>query len=449
MPNLRYSSTFFWLALAIIYMGIGLYWFINPSFTEQLTSQTIHIVIFLSVLAVLCTSIARILPQTQNPLIFAIIQLRRVPFLFWLIWLAQFFLFIMGWIVIFQPAVGIFITPIEIFYLFAVAVWLFAYWLIQLNRPTLQHMLTTLKWRINLIITIGTILFLFISIELGMRYFLVMSDNFAFSTMHQNWVRMYWNPVNSLGYRDNEPAQNSTQIPIIVMGDSLVTGYGVNSIDNTFPHQLENLLGTDYYVNIVAQPGWGTSTALGNLQQYPVKPKILILSFFINDILEGPAKDAYQIPFPGIRVNPSPEATWWVNNFYVFNFYYYRIYHYSTVSSGQKYSDWILNAYQDPAVWQAYQQELASVITWATTHDATLVALVWGNLANLQSSADATQKVQAYFLAQNIPVVYMPDILQTMPPSQLTVNAFDAHPSGYSHQQAADNLYKIILQLQN
>jgi hypothetical protein len=447
MAKLHQPSTLFWLAILVIYIGVGVYLSTNTFTTEQLSPEVTNTLILMSIFGVLCTTVTRILPHTQNPLFFAISQFRSIPFLFWLIWMAQFFLAITTWIVVFQPAIGMFITPLEIYFLCASVIWLFGYWLIPLNRLTLNLMLITLRWRINLLITIGTLLFLLISIELGMRYLLVMSDNFAFSKMHQNWVRIYWNPINSLGYRDNEPSD--TPIPVIVMGDSLVTGYGVNSINDTFPHQLEKQLGENYHINIVAQPGWGTTTALGNLDQYPVKPKILVLSFFINDILEGTAKDAYQTPFPGIRVNPSPEIEWWVNNFYVFNFYYYRIYHYSTVSSGQKYSDWVLNAYQDPKVWEAYQQELKTVINWANNHNAQLIALIWGNLANPQSSTNATQKVQAYFLAQNIPVVYMPDILQNTSSSQLTVNAFDAHPSVYSHQQAADNLYKTIIQLQD
>ena len=390
--------------------------------------------IILAWLAVLMRSV----PTLAKPMVW----LWRFPALLWLLELVAFVGVMVVWLINFQPAIGIPLSGAAWYWLVACA-----YGLIVL--PTAGRRSQAPKpigWVAGPLITLTTLVLIVLGLELGLRYVWVMSDNFQFSKMHRNWSRLYWKPLNEIGegYRDYPPAPNDERTHILVAGDSLAAGYGVNNIDDTFPHQLGDLLGDNYTVNLVAQPGWGISTALGSLQSYPTKPDIIVLSHYINDIAEGPAGQQYGQPFPSIRLDPPENRRWWVENFYIANFLHYRVFLYTQHDSVGLYNDWLRGAYQNSAVWNAYQDEMKAWIDWANTNDAELVVLVWPNLLDIEGWRDVTDPVVTYFEERDIPVVDMGDDLLGEAPRKLTVNRFDAHPSVYSHQVAAGHLHRVL-----
>lgn len=368
-----------------------------------------------------------------------LIQLRKFPAFLWILWLLGLIAAVASWILNFQPAIGILTSPIEYFWLIATAATLiflpFAGW------SRLENI--RMGWTANLFISITTFVFLVIFLEMGLRYFWVSSDNFQFSKMHQNWSRLYWNPINELGYRDFAPPNpNDGRIHILVAGDSLASGYGINRIEDTFPHQLNAILGENYTVNIAAQPGWGV--ALEAAQSYPIKPDILILSHYINDINEGNAGRLYGRGFPQIRLEPDENLLWWLDNFYLANFLYYRVFLYTQHDAVGLYNDWVYGAYADEGVWAAYEEELQAVIDWTAAENIELIVLLWPNLRDIAGSKSLTDPVGSYFNEQGVRVVDMGEILVSENPTNLTVNLFDAHPSIYSHERAAEALAAIL-----
>lgn len=370
---------------------------------------------------------------------------QRFPGLFWLLWLLGFAAVFVFWLILFQPSLATSWQSLEVFYLLSCIYWLIFFFSTGLNRAELQFMLEKSGIGSGFVLMLASIIIVIFSIELGMRYIWVYSDSFAFSRMHQTWMDVYWKPLNSLSYRDNEPpASADSRTHIIVAGDSLASGYGVNDINDTFPHLLQKKLGDDYTTNIVAQPGWGISTAMHFVQEYPVAPDILILSHYLNDIIEGDAKNQYGVPFPQLRITPDPALAWWIDTFYIPNFFFYRLYHYSSGDAAGKYNRYTLAAYDNPAVWAAYEQELQAVIDWTAAHHIRLIVLVWCNLLDADDSRRYTIPVVEYFHTRDIPVVDMTAILANEPASKLVVNPYDSHPSVYSHTQAATALFTIV-----
>jgi hypothetical protein len=401
-------------------------------------------------------ALLRLTPSMGRPMRW----LWRIPALLWLIWLVALVALLVGWLLYYQPAAGINLRPIEWLYLLASAYGLLFLFTTAVNArnasstgstgepkpvPKQQRSLGILA---GPLITLTTVLLILIGLELGMRFVWIASDSFQFSKMHQNWARLYWNPLNELDYRDYAiPAADDFRQHVIVAGDSLAAGYGVNDIADTFPHLLGDLLGEGYTVNIVAQPGWGITTALAQLENYPLAPDILILSHYTNDIVEGPAGKQYNRPFPKIRLDPEPGLqAWLVNNSYLANFLYYRVFLYFRHESMTLYNDWIRNSYDDPAVWSAYEDEMQAVIDWAQAHQVQLVVLVWPNLLDVTGSRNLTTPVVDYFSLHGVPVVDMSVYLAETPVSRLVANRFDSHPSVYSHHQAAEQLFNALLE---
>lgn len=388
------------------------------------------------------TSLMRALPE-ESPWLRPLGWLRRVPALFALLGVAAGVGVCLGWLVIFQPSAGIALRPAEIWYGLASGYSVLFGLTCGLNAQARAALAARAGWGVSVTITLGTLAFIALGLELGLRYVWVMSDNFAFSKMHQTWHRLYWHPVNEWGYRD-VPVAAETQTNLLILGDSLVAGYGMNDIADTFPRLLAAQLPQDHAVNSVAQPGWGISTALGALANYPVQPDVLILSHFINDILEGPAGQQYAQPFPQIRIAPTGATAWWVETFHSANFLYYRAFHYFAVDSAALYNDHVRNAYADDAVWAAYQAEMRAYLDYAQAHNIPLIVLVWPDLLDVAGSQAITQPVVDYFEANGIAVVDMAAHLRAEAPAALVVNPFDAHPGPLSHQRAADALYSAL-----
>ena len=81
----------------------------------------------------------------------------------------------------------------------------------------------------------------------------------------------YWQPINSLGYRDYEwtPEKVGNRKRIVVVGDSFVAGGGVEKIEDRFSNQLGEKLGDDYVVMTVARNGWNTRQEIEGVLAYP------------------------------------------------------------------------------------------------------------------------------------------------------------------------------------
>ena len=81
----------------------------------------------------------------------------------------------------------------------------------------------------------ATILFsifvIFILLE-AIFMFIPRSDSVDFTLASNLWYQKYWKPINSLGFRDNEPDNNN---PVILfVGDSYTMGAGLKSVDDRF-----------------------------------------------------------------------------------------------------------------------------------------------------------------------------------------------------------------------
>lgn len=284
------------------------------------------------------------------------------------------------------------------------------------------------------LISVTAIIITLILLENGMRLWLVQSDSFGHSRMAQRWYARYWNPINSLGYRDGERLTVTPDIQrILVIGDSFVAGQGIDDADDTFPHQLSRLLGAGYTVNIAAQPGWESAEIWDALQADPLIPDVLILSHSLNDITWTDPSLFFQNPLTELP----PSVRWLVDNLEIPNFIFWRIAYPAQALD----PDFYARFYQDPLLWQKHTDMLQQFITYASDHQAQLIVLNW---PLLRGRDDLVRSVTDFFQAQNIPVVDMRTVLQGFTDDQIVVSIYDAHPNVFAHKRAAENLYVLI-----
>ena len=112
------------------------------------------------------------------------------------------------------------------------------------------------------------------------------------SKASQIWFAKYWKPITTEGYRDFPKTDAEKKKNVLVLGDSFAAGHGLDKTEERFSDQLEQKLGADKYaVYNLGVSGSDTRDEFQRLQKFPVKPDVLVLEYFPNDI-ERAARDA-------------------------------------------------------------------------------------------------------------------------------------------------------------
>lgn len=296
----------------------------------------------------------------------------------------------------------------------------------------------------NITLVFLTVFLTFMVLEIGFKLFFAQSDGFRYTLASRNWYQRYWHE-NSLGYRDVEwsPDLLAGKTKVMVVGDSFVAGSGIANPEDRFANQLGRLLGNDYAVLNVASPGWDTIDEVDAILEYPQKPDVLVLSYYINDI-EGTAY-ANGAQRPQIRQDPPAWFLPVVQNSHVVNFLYWRLIRLGPQEWADIYwNDWLKKISADPEIRWRHQQELLTIIEGAASEQIPLIVVVFPNLTAVDESSFITQPVIDLFRERNIPVLDVNTILAGRDPADTTVNAIDSHPNPAINLKVAEALYEMM-----
>ncbi len=334
----------------------------------------------------------------------------------------------------------------------SIAAWLVSFLAVGgIDRQELKSIATYLAYSraTGPLISLTTIVIILILAELFFRYGLRLTSTYADTLVHQRWNEAFWNPLNELSFRDY-PIQY--QLPpdkksVIVLGDSFAAGLGVRDIEDTFPHLLAAQLGDRYHVSVVAHAGWNTDAQLEGLQNYPLRPNILIHSYFLNDItyLGGQYLSAWNSQ----RLHPGPPFGELIDHFYLPNFLYWNVYMQYIRQNDVNYGEGILHVYRDEEVWSAHRADLQAILDWTREQGSDTIVLIWPVLTMVEASRPATEQVAHFYTSQGIPVINLADDFESYSPLELAVNPFDMHPNERAHRIAAERLYALMEALYN
>lgn len=296
----------------------------------------------------------------------------------------------------------------------------------------------------NLALVIFTLIFTLLALELYFKVFFAQTDGFNYTLASKNWFERYWHK-NSLGYRDIEwtPQLVAGRTKIMVLGDSFVAGYGIENEADRFSNLLGQKLGDSYAVMNVGQLGAGTKDEIQNALEYPYSPDIIILSFYVNDILDTAKDMGYARP-PAQTQGPFP-----VDYSYALNFFYWRVYRLGPEQWSNDYWNWLVSLYAKPDIWQVYQQELLQISDFVEQHHGRLIVVVFPNLTAVEESQPITTQVVKLFAERGVKVLDVTDLVANMKPAELIASPVDSHPNELVHRLVAEQLYPLIMDNQN
>ena len=301
---------------------------------------------------------------------------------------------------------------------------------------------------VNAGVSFFTVALLFLFLEVGAYLFIVRSDSFSFTLANQRWFSSYWQPINALGYRDNDysPEMLKSNRVVFVAGDSFVAGQGIKNYKHRFSNLLQEKLGKGWLVANIAQVGWSTPDEYQGIIHYPHKPSIIVLSYFIDDIRQASANldEANKFQWQQL-LQPIPSSLQWlVKNSYFANYFYWQWYRANHSQPESVYWDKMQGYYTNPVTWNIHQQELKNIIDYAKNNHITLIPLLFPNLVSLEKSKPIITKVSGFLQEQGTNPINLTSVFEGKTPAELVVNQVDAHPNEWVNQQVSEIVFKAI-----
>ncbi len=311
------------------------------------------------------------------------------------------------------------------------------------NHQKIQNLL------VNLTLS-GLCLFLaFMAAEFYFKVFFAQPDAYVFTLSAQNWEERYWQPINSLGYRDREwqPDEVEGKLKVMVVGDSLAAGLGIENYEDRFSNRLNKLLGEQAVVFNVALPGWHTRREIEAMVNYSYRPDIVILTYFINDVEGAAYHQGVEHPEFGVY-KPSLWVDPLVKNSYAFNFLYWRLARLGQQEGQAVYWEWVTGLFARPDVWWAHQQEFQTIVDGTKSERIPLIVVVFPNITSIEASRQITQPVLDFFQSRGVPTLDVGRLIAGQNPRDLMASPVDGHPNEWVNEQVAQQLYEMILQVQ-
>ncbi len=296
----------------------------------------------------------------------------------------------------------------------------------------------------NVMISVTMLVVSLLALEVATRLVLDTTAASDQILIQQRWMTRHWNPVNELGYRDvaiDETLDEEKQ-QILITGDSYASGWGVKQFEDTLGQHLAATLEATHQVRIVARPGWDTVTELEQLQQYPVVPDVVVVSYVFNDIeyVSEEARNAYFSAF-----QPSSSSFKFLTDYlYLPNLLANTLF---APRVDRSYLEFLGELYADSEIWEQQRANILSLIEWAESQDAAVVALIWPDLRELEASQPLVDQVATLFVERGYPTIELGDVLAGQDYRTLVASPIDNHANAYVHGVAGELLAEVIAAL--
>jgi hypothetical protein len=255
------------------------------------------------------------------------------------------------------------------------------------------------------------------------------------------WMQKYWGPTNSFGYRDKEPKHDSSKKTIAFLGDSYTSGAGLKFPSERYSDIIASKLEKNKYeIYNLGLSGIDTKEEAKNVNKFPIKSDVIVLSYFVNDI--EVAASANGLKF---EANPTfselPSFLVGIfNRFYFPNFVYWQL----PKKPIMDFDKYLTKAYTDPRILEEHLNDLQRIVDYKVKNNSEMVVLMIPFLFDLDYTDKYTKPITDFFAKNNITVVTVSDEISKIKPSERTAGKLDSHASPIVNEVIAEKLYKTL-----
>jgi len=281
------------------------------------------------------------------------------------------------------------------------------------------------------------------------------------------WFTKYWQ-VNQLGYRDIElsPESDQNKFKIAILGDSFVAGHGIEDVNDRFSNILDSKLGPDYRVYNMGLNGADTQAEFDKLVTFPIKPNLIILVHYPNDIERVPDREAESASTDNKpnRINAQllnfSLSNGLIENSYLLNYFYYKFETsakiYPNSDRGKTTKEHMLEErnrenyqsfYLKKGMFREHLQNLNRFIALTEREGIPLMLMLipetWDETIDY-SGEYVNEPIGQFFSQRKIPVLNLYGLLKDIPIEKRVVSNRDAHLSIISNKQIGIELHAFI-----
>ncbi len=308
---------------------------------------------------------------------------------------------------------------------------IFYYGVVKSKAKGLLANIVTLVVPLTIVIVFLEIVFMYIP----------QSHEGVLSKASQIWWAKYWNPINAQGYRDKEILADTSKTEVLVIGDSFAAGHGLVSLDDRFSDQLEGKLGKDRYtVYNLGVSGSDTRDEAKRLEEFPVKPDVIVLQYFPNDIEKAARENGQTLtgaePYNDLH---GPWATL-VKRFYLPNFVYWQLPH----QSFSTFESFVENSYSDSTVLNAHFADLNKMLAYRDSTGAKMYAVFVPFLFQLDKSAQYTRPVENFLRSRGVTVVTLTEGINKIEDKARVVGKNDGHAGPAVNALMAERVFEVM-----
>lgn len=320
-------------------------------------------------------------------------------------------------------------------------------WLIYklLKRPLIVYLTTTLLWLLQTLY----ISEIYLSVNPS-------SQGNGEAYVSKIWFAKYWK-TNKYKYRDKEfeieeAAHKNT---ILYVGDSFVAGHGIKETSQRTPDILESNYLNNFMVINAGRNGIGTSDEFKIIRNFPISPKLIILTHVSNDINDVKSESELNN-----RKNTSPSR---LINFLYKNsrnsFFFDLIYIFKKnqsffkneqSESGIETKRFDYEYYKVDSLQKLHFNDLKTIVDYVTDSiKSKIVILTYpeGDDNTIDSSNFyINQKIASQFKDEkNVFIFNTTALFKRINQKGRVVNMFDGHPSAQMNKIIADSLFQFLV----
>lgn len=258
----------------------------------------------------------------------------------------------------------------------------------------------------------------------------------------KRWFAEYWNPINSLGYRDHEVVKDGRP-HILFLGDSITAGQGVRFEETFYAGARKQLAANS---SNIGKPGASTRNEAQNytafVETQRITPTVLVHQYFANDM-----EDYFSTPI-NIERGAVRRALASLSESELAGMLEVYLMRRSLV---KEYMTKLGAAFTDPSTMEKHKADLARLHGDARKVGASVVFVVFPILVSEEGMKTSeiwyVTAMRRYFEETCRKGDYFLDVTpmaRQLSDSERVVNFMDAHPSAELHRMVGEALGLIL-----
>jgi hypothetical protein len=264
------------------------------------------------------------------------------------------------------------------------------------------------------------------------------------------WSARYWNPINKIGFRDEEPKKRKKTIFFI--GDSFTAGWGIKKIEERFGEvAAEELKRQGKLINEINLGRYGADTRLeyhifeNFIKKTKIKPNHIVLQYFVNDMDN-------LIPINNKCITPPLNIPTWkktlIDGSYLAN-YISNIYpsqNNNYLPKECEYVEKLKIVYNNDSIWIKEQEHLDKFQNYCSKNkiEMTLLFFPFMEDLSLAKKLGIEKRVVSFCIKNNITLLNVTELLKNTPREKRQVSIVDSHASSEVHNIVGKKLATII-----